>query len=156
MYKSWHDYGYGVNVGNLETDADRLRGLLELAPLAKDEVVDAIENLELTSYESLTIDDFEIIGSELSYTNAELNPVVCIVTQAISEIADVHLSLVTDFDDNHYIIVPFTHPWDLTETMKNWKSDNDIKTLFKKYFDIITDQPFDKFDYDYQAVENGG
>jgi len=66
------------------------------------------------------------------------------------------LSFVTDYNCRQYIITPLVLPWELTETMKNWKSENDIRTVFEKYFSIVTDQSLGKLRFGYKEVENGG
>ena len=86
----------------------------------------------------------------------DVYPIANIITEAIGEAADIAVSFVSDYNGNQFIIVPIVHPWELTETMKNWKSEDDIKAVFEKYFGVITDQSLDELCYGYQEIENGG
>ena len=156
-YQTWHDYGYGVNISNLKTDAGKIRGLLNLAPRVKQNILDAIdENKDIMtgdSFGTLTLEDFETAASS-AYDDAY--PIANITTEAISEAADIAVSFVSDYNGSQFIIVPLVHPWELTETMKNWKSEDDIRDVFEKYFDVITDQSLEELDFCYQEIENGG
>lgn len=145
-YSTWHTYGYGICVDNIETTAKKL---LKLASMKEDVLKDVREYLDEiypNGYkdEDLTLDDFE----ELEGDYCERG-VTYVLYQVINEIT---VEFADDYNGTPYILYIPSYPWYMEENEKNL-TEEDVENIFRKYVGILTDKPVI---IDYYDVENGG
>ena len=153
MHVTWHNYGYGICTDSLSTDANNLRDLLGFAPVIKEEIS---EYLSCGNYEEATLEDILDAWENCGGSDGADDVLGTILRGVIEEAGEIAVWHVADDDGSNYIIVPKLFPWELTENMRKWQSEDDICGIFRKYIAVITDQSFDVFGYGYQEVEGSG
>ena len=152
-YETWHEYGYGICVDDIDTTEEKVFALVHLAPNFEKIFYNWIESFREdrdpeSIAELITMNDiYEYDGD--NYCDNGIGPIVSAV---IKECEDIELLSCADFDCNHYIIFPTMYPWCMSEKEKNM-TEEDIKEIFTKYIRVLTDQ---EIDISYQSVENGG
>lgn len=75
-----------------------------------------------------------------------------VIANVIEEAENLDFTSCDDFDSNVFLIYEPNYPWNLTEKEKKLTL-NDIKSVFKKYLSVLTD---DTIEVDEQDVQNGG
>lgn len=145
-YNTWHTYGYGICVDNIETTAERLLNLASMKENVLKEVREYLDEIYPNGYkdEDLTLDDFE----ELEGDYCERG-VTYVLYQVINEIT---VEYTDDYNGTPYILYTPTYPWYMKEEERNL-TEEDVVNVFKKYVSILTDEPIV---IDYYDVENGG
>lgn len=152
-YQSWHDYGYGICIDDVNTTVDKVLNLIHLAPefekkfykWAKDFTgYDSIENI----VNEITMDDI----NEYYNDNFCVDGLAPIVSSVIKECEDIELLACSDYNGFDYLIFSVTYPWSMTDKEKNM-TENDVRLLIAKYVNLLTNNPVT---IDYQSVENGG
>ncbi len=152
-YHTWHEYGYGICVDDIETTADKVFELVHLAPNFEKEFYEWVESYREDGdpesvAELITMDQiYEYEGG--NYCEIGLGPIVASV---IKECEEIELLCCSDFDCYHYLIFSTTYPWYMTDKEKNM-TEEDVRCLFAKYVNILTDTDVT---VDYQSVANGG
>ena len=144
-YRTYIDYGYGVNFGALDitSDAVKFRKFLEeFAPevsksVAKDMLEVGIKEPEMDDYEEFFEDDFGIIG---------------IIKEVLEEYSGLTLFLCTDYDYTKYIIYMPSYPWQLSERERKLEL-TDLDAIFEIINNILDGTVVEAT---YQEVENGG
>jgi hypothetical protein len=154
MYTTWHNYGYGIQTDNLNTDKTRLCALIDTSPEVKGEILSLLR--PGTKPEDYDYDNLLSIIEECDYNNDNDDIIAGLLTQVIYINEDLPVEYVTDFDDNNFVILPKVYPWQTTDTMKALTSEDDITALFAKYISILTDQNLDELDYGWHEIENYG
>jgi hypothetical protein len=145
-YHTWHTYGIGFCVYDIQTTPARL---LELAALDSQTLLD-VENYLTERFDGgyligeLTMEDFcdlegDFCERDISY----------VLRRVIKEIPVVY---VDDYEGTPYILYCPTYPWNLTENEIGLTREK-VEGIFEKYIEILTD---DVIDIDWQEVENGG
>ena len=148
-YQTWHDYGYGICVDDIETTVDKVLELVAIAPKFKKNFYDWVKDyMEDEDIEELTMDDIDSY-EDSPYCDSGLAPIIASVIQ---ECENVELFCCSDYNCYHYLIFSTTYPWCLNDKVKNM-TEKDMCHLFTKYINILTDIPIV---IDYQSVENGG
>ena len=150
-YHTWHDYGYGICVDDIETNEDKVFELVHLAPEFEKKFYEWLDTWREDGdpesiAEIITMD--EIYEYEDNCDNG-LGP---IIMNVIKECEGIELLVCSDYNCYHYLIFSVTYPWYMTEKEKNM-TEEDVRALIAKYVNILTDKPIT---IDYQSVENGG
>lgn len=145
-YETWNTYGYGICVDDIETTAEKLLKLASMNENVLKNVREYLEEIYPNGYKDkdLTLDDFE--GLEGDYCE---HGIAYVLYQVID---DFTVTFADDYNGIAYILYTPTYPWSMTEKEKNLKEE-DVKHVFKKYVDILTDK---SVPIDYYNVENGG
>lgn len=152
-YSTWHDYGYGICVDDIETTANKVFELVHFAPNFEKKFYKWIESLREEGdpesiAELITIDDIY----EYDDGSYCMRGLVVIMREVIKECEGINLLACDDFDGLHYLIFSTKYPWYMSEKEKNM-TEKDAYDLFDKYVSILTDE---YVSVDYQEVENGG
>ena len=152
-YRTWHEYGYGVCMDDIETTANKVFELVHLAPEFEKRFYKWIENYrEDGDPESIA----EFITMDIIHEYEDDN--CCeyglgpIVMEVVKECEDVELLSCSDFDGYHYLIFSTTYPWYMNDKEKNM-TEEDVRLLFAKYVSILTNKVIN---VEYQSVANGG
>lgn len=152
-YQTWHEYGYGICVDDIDTTADNVFALVHLAPNFEKEFYKWIETYREDGdpesiAELITMDTIYEYEND-DYCEYGLAPIIAAV---IKECEDVELLCCSDFNSYHYLIFSATYPWRMNYKEKNM-TEEDVCCLFVKYVSILTDT---EITVDYQSVANGG
>lgn len=152
-YETWHDYGVGFKVENVETTLSRILDLVACAPdfqqQFESEIGDTVANLKTNT--EMTVKDINKMMLELD-TKASYGVIFAAV---VSELEDIRLECVDDINGNHYVIFPQRLPWCYYFKERNM-SEEKIQEIFTKYLQYLTRQPLEEIGYGYQQIENGG
>lgn len=145
-YSTWHIYGYGICVDNIETTAEKLLKLASMKENVLKDVREYLDKIYPNGYkdEDLTLDDFE----ELEGDYCERG-VAYVLYQVINEIT---VEFADDYNGTPYILYVPSYPWYMEENEKNL-TEEDVKNILEKYVNVLTDEPIV---IDYYDVENGG
>jgi hypothetical protein len=151
-YQSWHYYGYGICVDDIDTNVDRVFSLVHLAPNFEKEFYKWVESFRQDGdpesvAELITMDD--IYEYEDNYCNCGIG---LIMKAVIQECEDVELLACDDYNCCHYLIFSVGYPWNMSEKEKNI-TEKDLRCMFAKYVNVLMDEPIT---VNYQSVENGG
>lgn len=145
-YRTWHTYGIGFCVDDIETTPARL---LELAALdyetlliVEDYLVERFE--DGYKIEELTMEDFCDLEGDFCERDVSY-----VLSRVIKEIPVVY---VDDYEGTPYILYCPTYPWNLTENEIGLTREK-LESIFEKYIGVLTD---DTVSIDWQEVENGG
>lgn len=152
-YQSWHNYGYGICVDDIETTEDKVFELIHLAPKFEDKFYKWIETYREDGdpeciAEIITMDQIYEYDDDY-FCEYGLAPIISAV---VKECEGIELLPCSDYNCTSYLIFGTTYPWCMTDKEKNLKEE-DVLCLFAKYISILTDKPIT---VDYQSVENGG
>lgn len=152
-YQSWHEYGYGICVDDINTTADKVFELVHLAPKFEKKFYEWVETYREDG-DPESIAEFLPMDSIYEYEDDDccdygLGP---IMRDVIKECEDVELLCCFDYDGNHYLIFSVTYPWWMTDKEKSM-TEEDVRALFAKYVSMLTNVAVT---VDYQSVENGG
>ena len=145
-YRAWHTYGYGICVDNIETTAEKLLKLASMKGNVLKEVREYLDKIYPNGYkdEDLTLEDFD----ELEGDYCERG-VAFVLYEVINEIT---VDFADDYNGTQYILYLPSYPWRMKENEKNL-TEEDIANVFKKYVNVLTDEPIV---IDYYDIENGG
>ena len=146
-YHTWHIYGYGIKVSDIEIGTvDRLKELLKLAPAYEKKVK---EWLWVNDIREPAIEDI------LEYDRDFMLGLDTILKEVIQEAEGIEFTACNDFDDERYLVYEPDYPWYLTNRSGEEKelTEEKIKEMIEKYVSILTDEDVK---VDYQSVENGG
>ena len=143
-FVSYHVYGYGVQVSELEKIS--MSKVVELIQTAPNYAKKFDKWLKESKIEEPTLEDLE-----------EFDEYYCIglatvVQQIILEKENLELVACSDFDDNTFLLYPQGYPWNMSEQEKSL-TEQDIQSLMVKYLSKITDEVIT---IDYYEPENGG
>ena len=147
-YQTWHNYGYGICVDDINTNTEQLQKLIAMAPNFEKEFNEAIEEWKQGEDIVPSLDDvYEILTDmDLYYGIASVLSVV------IEEVEGIRLVACDDYNCLQYVMFPQWFPWDYNA--KELKmTEESVEELFRKYVNILTDE---SIVIDFQAVENGG
>lgn len=145
-YESWHTYGYGICVSDIEAekpDVKRLQSLLSLAPKLNKRIEQWLREDEIyyPEYEDyMEFDQDYMLG--LSY----------LLKEVILEAEAVEFTACDDFYGHTFLVYEPRYPWQTGEKERSMQ-ESDIHAIFQKYVSVLTDKPIG---IDYQVVENGG
>lgn len=145
-YSTWHTYGYGICVDNIETTAEKLLKLASMKENVLKEVREYLDEIYPNGYkdEDLTLEDFD----ELEGDYCERG-VAFVLHEVINEIT---VDFADDYNGTPYILYIPSYPWYMKEEERNL-TEEDVVNVFKKYVSVLTDEPIV---IDYYDVENGG
>jgi hypothetical protein len=152
-YSTWHDYGYGICVDDIETTANKVFNLVHLAPNFTKEFYEWIETFRedgdpQSIAELITMDDI----NEYDDDSCCICGLGVIMKRVINECEGIDLLICDDFNGYNYLIFSMKYPWYMSEKEKNM-TEKDVYDMFDKYVSILTDE---FISIDYQEVENGG
>jgi len=144
-YQTWHTYGYGVCMDEIEVKSvDAVKRLVSLAPKLEDDIKDYFEGNDITEP---TLKDYEAFDEE-----DENMGIAGIVQKVIYEVEEIELTACDDFDGLRYLVFEVSYPWRFLERERNM-TEEDVKQLFTKYLSIITKQKVEPY---YCSIGNGG
>lgn len=145
-YETWHTYGYGICVSEIEVkkpDVKRLKSLLSLAPKLNKRIEQWLAEAEIHSpeYEDyMEFDEEYMLG--LAY----------LLKEVILEAEAVEFTACDDFCGNTFLVYEPQYPWKTGER-ERLMQESDIQAIFQKYVSVLTEEAIE---IDYQSVENGG
>lgn len=143
-FQTWHNYGYGICVSDIdEPSVERLNALLECAPESKARINSWFAENDI---DKPTYDDY------MEYDYTYMYGLATLLAEVIEEAEGVTLTACSNFDGDQYLIYQPSYPWDRTEAEADLTSEK-IDEILIKYVSILTDE---SIDIDYQSVENGG
>lgn len=159
--ETWHNYGYGINVSAIKTDADRLRAFIASQPAIRKVILDWEKTARVIEDNNIA----ESIYAKESFTNicelyddfgdfCEIDGFAGIIQMVISESAGFSLVACEDSNtDDNFVIIPPRYPWDSNTAYFAIKSEDDAKAIFEKNLALLTDQTLDELDWGEQEVE---
>ena len=145
-YNTWHEYGLGFCVDQIETTPEKL---LRLASLKQEVLKDVRDYLQerfdgLYNDNELTMSDFDELEG-----NCNERGVSYVLFNVID---DFEVTYAYDFEGTSYILYSPTYPWRMNDKDENL-SEQKVIDIFTKYIRILTE---DEIEIAYQSVENGG
>ena len=143
-YSTWHNYGYGICVDDINTqNVERLRALLELAPKFKAKIEDWLSELDI---KEPSWDDY------MEFDQDYCLGLATILMEVIAEAEGIDLTACDNYDSKAYLLYQPMYPWDMSESDRGLTKEK-VAELFRRYAGILTEMPIE---VDAQAVENGG
>ena len=101
-YKTWHNYGYGINASAIpDASVDQLNALLEHAPHFKTVVEDWLAKHDITDP---TYEDY------LAYDDVCICGLAAILAEVIEEAEGIVFSACTDFEGDQFLIYDRSRP----------------------------------------------
>ena len=145
-HQTWITYGYGVCTDDIKTTPEKLLKLATMQPDTLKNVREYLSEVHPNGYkdEDLTLEDFDDLEGDYCE-----RAVTYILNNVIREIPVVYAD---DYDGGEYLLYCAKYPWYMSEKEKNL-TEEDINAIFRKYIQILTDEPVK---VDYYDVENGG
>lgn len=145
-YNKWITYGYGICVDDIKTTPEKLLKLAAMQPGTLENVREYLNQIHPEGYEDadLTLEDFDDLEGDYCERG-----VVYILNDVIREIP---ITYADDYNGSNYLLYSVTYPWCMSENEKNLR-EKDIEYIFKKYVQILTDEPIE---INYYDVENDG
>ena len=145
-YQTWHTYGYGICVDDIETTPAKLLALASLDKRVLSDVREFLDGQFPDGYndEDLTIEDFDEYEGDWCERG-----VANVLSQVINEFP---VTFADGYEGIHYLLFAPCYPWGMTDKERDL-TRNDVDNIFKKYIKVLTDQ---EIEIDYQCVENGG
>lgn len=127
--------GYGVRFGRssgTNTTPEKIRTLLEFAPLFKEEMMEYFEDIDVV-YENATVDDFESFEQDY-YTG-----IPYIIARVINEkYKEEFMEAMSDDDCFLYLYYPAQMPWDMSEFEKELTKEK-ITSIIEECWNILYD-----------------
>ena len=143
-FVSWHTYGYGVKVSELQKiSMSKVVELIQTAPEYAKSFNDWLKNNDI---EEPTLEDLEEFDDDYGIGLAT------ILAKVIRECEGIELTACNDLNDEAYLLYAETYPWYIPENQKSLKEE-DIQSLMVKYLSKLTDEAIT---VDYYGAENGG
>ncbi len=143
-YHTWHNYGYGICVDDIQAQSvQRLQALLKLAPKLDGRIHAWLSDLSVTEPDW---DDY------MEFDRDYYLGLATILQQVIEEADGLCLTACDDSSGRTYLIYQPRYPWEITEKELDLTEDK-LNELFSRYVSILTDDPIE---IDAQEVENGG
>lgn len=151
-YQSWHNYGYGICVDDIDTDFRKIERLISLAPKFNSEFEESLElwmdgNYGYDAFDIDLDDLYEILyDMDLSYGLAD------VLSRVIEEVEGIRLVACDDYDSIDYLIFPAGLPWDFNDKERHM-TEKSVEELFRKYVGILSEK---EIDIEWKSIENGG
>ena len=127
--------GYGVRFGRsngTNTTPEKLRTLLELAPLLKAEIMEYFDDIDI-AYEDATVDDFESFEQDY-YTG-----IPYIMARVINEkYKEDFMGAMSDENGFLYLFCPEQMPWDMSEFEKELTKER-LTSIIEECWNILYD-----------------
>lgn len=143
-YQSWHIYGYGICVSDLEIESpERIQALLHHAPEYERQVEQWLKEENITDP---TVEDYGEVDNEFLLGFATL------LKKVIAEAEHIQFTACDDCEGIYYLVYEPTYPWNRQE-MDQKVTQEMLDKIIRKYVSILTDQ---EILIDYCSVENGG
>lgn len=143
-YHTWHNYGYGICVDEIEVNSPaRIEALLEKAPDYREKVHNCLKANGIT--EPRVEDYFEFVD-DCEYGFAS------ILSEVMSETTGVWFDACDDTEDKEYLIYMPRYPWNMDEKDMELTEEK-VKEFIQEYVSIISDT---KIVVELQSIENGG
>lgn len=143
-YISWHNYGYGICVTDIQNEnVERLQAMLKLAPELDREIHAWFASCFITEP---TWEDYEEFDQDYMLGLAT------ILRRTIEEVEGISLTACDDLECRTYLIYQPQYPWQITEKERDLTEER-LRELFQRYVGLLTDEIID---IDYQSAENGG
>lgn len=151
-YQSWHNYGYGICVDDIDTDFWKIKKLISLAPNFNSEFEEAIKLWvgDNNGYDVFNISLNDLYGilydMDLTYGLAD------VLSRVIAEVEGIRLVACDDYDSIDYLIFPTGLPWDFNNKERHM-TEKSVEELFRKYVRILSDK---EINIEWKSIENGG
>lgn len=151
-YQSWHNYGYGISIDDIETDFLKIEKLISLAPKFNSEFEESLKLWadvdDVCDTSNINMDNlYEILyDMDLTYGLAD------VLAKVIEEVEGIRLVACDDYDSIDYLIFPTGLPWDFNDKERHM-TEKSVEELFRKYVGILSEK---EIHIEWQSVENGG
>lgn len=143
-FVSWHTYGYGVKVSELQNiSMSKVVELIQTAPEYAKSFNDWLKNNDI---KEPTLEDLEEFDEDYCIGLAT------VLAAVICEREGIEFTACNDFENETYLLYAKTYPWYLSDKEKTLK-EQDIQLLLVRYFSKISDEVIT---IDYYDPENGG
>ncbi len=142
-YTSWHTYGYGVCLTEMECGSmKRMKNLLKLAPEYHKSVQNWLKDQGIAKPD---VDDI------LEFDQEYRLGLATILQNVILEAENIRFTACDDNSETYLVYEP-SYRWDILEKERNLTEET-LRRILAKYISILTDEVFE---VDYCSVENGG
>lgn len=142
-FRTWHIYGYGVNISALEKiSVEKVVKLVQSAPRL---AVPFNEWLSQRGNSVLELEDLLDFDEDL-YLGLPT-----ILKEVILELEGLELTACNDFEDRTYLLYEKTYPWQMSD-METKLTEETLQSIFVKYISKITDE---QITVEYYDPENG-
>ncbi len=140
----WHNYGYGFCTDKIEVESvAQLEELLSCAPEFRKKIHEQLADCDLSEP---TVEDYYDCDEDYHYGIAG------ILSEVINEATGIGVFACDSSTGEKYVLFPPYYPWDISERDTTVTKD-ELDKVYAEFVAIITNE---KFDYDFQSVENGG
>lgn len=152
-YQTWHDYGYGICVDDIETTVDKVFELVHMAPEFEKDFLEWVQDTYSENGE--TASEYVSLEELLEYESDSCYSGLAVILECvIAEVEGIHLYVTDDYDAVQYLLITPAYPWNkVGDGYRLLNTTDKADKLFRKYVNILTDKAID---IDYQSVENGG
>lgn len=150
-YKTWHTYGYGICVDDIEEiEPARLQELIDMEPALSFDFYKLFKEWKEDDedFDPNDIDTYIKAADDL-FDYGGISGIICHV---MSKVEGINFIYCDDYDATNYVLFCPRYSWNMTEKEKMLTAD-ELNNIFGKYINILTDQTVNVNYYD---VENGG
>lgn len=150
--QSWHNYGYGICVDDIETNLQKIEKLISLAPKFNTELNESLKFWMDDNYgddaSEISLDDlYDTLDSmDLVYGLAD------ILAKVIEEVEGIRLMACDDYNATDYLIFPTGLPWDFNDKERRM-TEKSVEKLFRKYVSMLSEK---EIIIEWRSIENGG
>lgn len=151
-YQSYHNYGYGICVDDIDTDFHKIEKLISLASKFNAKFKEA---LELWMGGDYGFDTFNIGLNDLHeilYNMGLLYGLADVLVSVIEEVEGIRLVACDDYDSIDYLIFPACLPWNFNNKERRM-TEKSVEELLRKYVGLLSEK---EINIEWQSVENGG
>lgn len=140
-FSSWTITGYGVRISDIK-NAVSLVNLMKLIQTAPDLYAKVRKFID-EECNGQIMETYDILTTYVeNYGVSNYGGIADILSEVINEVEHIEFSVAEDADDNLYLILPPTYPWEhreLSEQEKNLTEEETAKILSKCIRVITTD-----------------
>lgn len=143
-FSSWTITGYGVRISDIKNEVSlvNLMKLIQTTPDLYAKVRKFIDE----ECNGQIMETYDILTTYVeNYGVSNYGGIADILSEVINEVEHIEFSVAKDADDNLYLILPPTYPWEqreLSEQEKNLTEEETAKIL-SKYIRVITTDVLD-------------
>ena len=143
---SWHVYGYGIRVDDIDTTPQKLMELAKKYPDVYNIVQEYLNKRNISEAEvsKLNVSIFDDLENEYGAHG---------VSWFLYETLDggITFTYVTNYDGEEFIIMEPCLPWHYS-TIEISLTEDDVKKVFMNCISVLTDQ---EIEITYKSIENG-
>lgn len=143
MYNTWHIYGYGVCVDELEFSLEKLKSLISQAPKFEKELRKYFKKQKIHNPTKEDYLEYDDSSSGIAY----------ILQRIINEAENIKLSIADDINDSWFLLLCPSLPWYNISKEESNLTEETAEFIINKYVSKLSGTTLK---CNYCSVENGG